>query len=251
MIRGVYQAAASMVASMARVVQLANNIANISTPGYKQEVSAAEGFDQVLIARMDAADQGLSGEPLGAIPGAVFSGRPRTDLSQGALRETGRELDLAISGAGFFAVEKDGSRQYTRNGSFVLDAAGGVRTADGGRLMAGAGPLVLGPGSFTLETDGTTWQEGRAVGRLSLVTFPEDAVLRKLGDSYFQAVSGDPQPAAEAQVFQGYLEASNVEAVNTMVELMTSQRTYAASQRVLQMADSTLQRAVIDLGRLA
>ena len=248
MIRGMYEAAASMVSSMTRLVRLGNNLANMSTPGYKQDLSAPQSFKDMVLSRLDNAPG--SGE-IGSLTSIVVSDKPRLDLSQGMLRETGRPLDLALSGPGFFTVEKDGNRLYTRNGTFEVDPTGALRTPDGAAVIGNSGPITVPPGQVSFQQDGTILVDGAAVNQLAIVSFADNAELRKKGNSLIEVMGGaQGEPAPGTSVFQGYLEGANVDVANAMMELLTSRKTYGSSQRLLQMADAALQKAVTELGRV-
>ncbi|MBI2885968.1 MAG: flagellar hook-basal body protein [Chloroflexi bacterium] len=247
MIRGVYVAAAGMVASMTRLNRLANNIANVATPGYKQDVASPEVFEGMMLARV-----GQAGGPqqIGPLTTVVVAERPRVDLTQGALQATGGELDFSLSGPGFFAVEKEGARYFTRNGAWMLDPNRALRTLDGGLVLGAGGPITIPPGTLTVETNGQLAVDGRVVDTLSVVDFPEGTAFQKIGHSYLQAVGAEAVPARAFEVHQGFLEASNVNAMDSMVELLTSHKNYGASQRFLQLADQALAKAVNELGRV-
>lgn len=247
MIRGMYEASASMATSMARLIYLGNNLANVSTPGFKQDVSAPHAFHEMLLRRLG---DGQSSDIIGSLTSIVIKDRPKIDLSQGMLRETGRPLDLALSGSGFFAVEKNGSTYYTRNGTFNVDATGILRTSDGGAVLGESGPITVGDGKFSVEEDGAVAVNNTVSDHLKLVDFPEGTDLVKRGHSYFDAGAAAPTPTANVGVLQGYLESANVDVVNSMLELLTSRKTYSASQRTLQLSDSVLQKAVTELGRV-
>jgi flagellar basal-body rod protein FlgG len=248
MIRGMYESAASMVSSMTRLIRLGNNLANVNTPGYKQDLSAPHAFREVLLQRLEgSADTGTT---VGSLTSTVVSDLGRLDLSQGMLRATDRPLDLALSGPGFFTVVKDGATYYTRNGTFQVNAAGILSTSDGGVVQGENGAVTVGAQHVSFEEDGTVWAGAARIDRLTLVDFPEGTQFRKIGHSYIQAEGADPIAGDKASVFQGYLEGSNVNVANSMMELLTSRKTYGSSQRVLQMADGALQKAVTELGRV-
>jgi len=248
MIRGIYTAAAGMVSSVTRLMRLTNNMANIATPGYKQDLSPTDTFDALLLARIDA----QTGAPvtIGPLTTYLVADRAELDLGQGNLRQTGRDLDLAVSGEGFFVVQRDGDTYYTRNGSFLVGANGQLQTEDGGSVLGEGGPLTLGPGMIGVSADGAVAVDGVSAGRLSVVTFPQGMALRKVGDSYFQAEGATPVAVARPQVAQGFLEESNVDAARSMLDLLATQRSFSASQRLLQLQDAALQKAVNEIGRL-
>lgn len=249
MIQGIYVAASNMAAAIGRLSWLGNNAANLSTPGYKQDVGFPEALasQEMLLGRgAAAAGAGPRGSQVSTTPGA----RTRLDLTQGALRATDGELDLAIAGDGFFVVEKGGERLYTRNGSFVLDGERMLRTVDGGLVLSEVGPITLPQGRIAVQTDGRVLVDGTEVAVLAIAGFAEGAPLRKQGMNYIRPAGPAPEIAAAFEVRQGFLEASNVDPAKIMVDVLMSQKNYGASQRSLQLADGTLQRAVTELGRV-
>lgn len=250
MIRGIYIAAAGMVTNMTRMMRITNNIANISTPGYKQDISPTEVVDDMILAIIDGTDGSVTSTEIGTLTTVIVADRPELDLRQGLLAETGLPFDLALTGDGFFTVQKDGETFYTRNGSFVRDADGRLRTEDGGIVQGIDGALTIPDGLIMVNSIGDVSVGGQAVGRLAIAELTPDATLRKVGQNYFVLDTGTVAPAGNTDVLQGFLEGSNVEAANVMVEMLSTQRAYQVSQRMLVMQDSLLQKTVNELGRL-
>lgn len=239
MLEGLYSGAAGMLAQQQRLDALANDIANLSTPGYKH---LRVGFRDLLY-RQDG-PAALGGVETGSGAAAVSSGR---SFAPGALRQTGEPLDIAIQGRGFFRVRRsDGTVALTRDGSFKVDSRGEVVTAAGEplvppiRLPAGAHPQQV-----QVATDGTVTVAGRRVGRIEVVDVPAPAELRPVGDNLFvaTAASGAPAPARGAQLVQGALEQANVDLGEAMVGLIEAQRAYQLASRVIQTHDQLLEIA--------
>lgn len=233
--RGLYIAASGMLTELARQDQLANDLANASTPGYKADRTAQASFDDMLIVNEQM------GVPIGSLPAGTGVAEVRTDLSQAPLRLTGEPLDLALDGDGFFAVKTANGTQYTRNGQFAVDARGQLVTALGDPVLDSKGvPIVLpGTGDPVIGPDGAVTMDGKAVGTIAVVSL-KGAV--KQGDSLF---TGSPTTRATGtQVRQGYLEGSGVNPAEAMVDVISSMRAYEAAQRVIHAIDETLGRAV-------
>jgi flagellar basal-body rod protein FlgF len=217
----------------------ANNLANAATPGYKAETSAYRTAEVVG-----------PGLPARAYALASTSG---VDLSAAEIQRTGRDLDVAIEGPGFFAVQAlDGTEAYTRGGSFRVSPEGELQTRAGLPVLGDGGPVVIPPDSkVTIGPDGTIsavdlGQSAKnviTVGRLKLVN-PDRADLVRGADSLFRLRGGG---AAEADpnvmVAAGGLEDSNVDTVATMVEMLSLARQYDLHMKILQAADSNAQRA--------
>jgi flagellar basal-body rod protein FlgG len=237
--RGLYIAASGMLAEQIRQDLLANDLANVSTSGYKSDRASQRSFGDVL----------LSNTATGAIVGNLSYGASvtdiATDLTPGTLQDTGEPLDLAIEGDGFLAVQTDAGLRFVRGGRMVVDAEGRLATSAGQPLLDVNGqPVVVGGETgVTIAADGTVAVNGAAVSRLALVSLPD---AQKLGESLFV---GTPAAApATSAVRQGYLEASGVDAARAMVDMLISLRTFEANQRVIRTIDDTLGRAVNSAG---
>jgi flagellar basal-body rod protein FlgG len=174
---------------------------------------------------------------------------------QGGLRQTGNNLDLAIEGQGFFQVMRPNQEiAYSRAGNFKTDADGRLVTADGFAVEP-AITIPVDATSVSVSTNGvvSVTQPGQAnaveVGQLQLVNFANPAGLLEIGRSMFQLTSASGQPLTQTPgengvgtISQGFLEGSNVEVVNEMIDLIASQRAYEVNQRVVQAADEMLSR---------
>jgi flagellar basal-body rod protein FlgG len=226
--RGLYIAASGMVAEMARQDQLANDLANASTPGYKADRVAQRAFgDLLLSSTKDGSNVGRLGQ------GAAID-KDVTDLRPQALRDTGEPLDLAIQGDGWFGVQTKQGVRYTRNGAFMADAKG--------NLVDQLGNQVLGVGNkpIAVSNDGTIDPTKVAVFN---VTNPV-----KQGDSYFTGTAGG---TATGEVKTGSLEGSGVDPARAMIDLMGSMRAMEAAQRAITTIDSTLQQTATQVGGLS
>lgn len=245
MIRTIYQAAAGMMAQFARQLTLSTNLANIDTPGYKQDESTIRDFQQLFLLRLGHGQA----SPVGTLSTAVRWDQPRIDTAQGALVETGRSLDLAIAGTAFFAIQTPDGVEYTRDGRFQLDAQRRLVTADGYPVLGEQGPLVLPPGDVWVEPDGTVLVGDQVIGRLLLVEFPPETQFeRGRGNRLRTAAAGTPSQTAG--VSQGFLEAANVDLTKTLTDMLAATRSYQLAARTLQLADETLRLAVNSVGRV-
>jgi flagellar basal-body rod protein FlgG len=213
-----------MLAEQIRQDQIANDLANASTPGYKADRTAQRSFNDLLL------QNSATGATVGPQSTAVQVDRIVTDFSARPLRETGEPLDFAISGDGFFAVQTAQGVRYTRNGQFALDSQA--------RLVTAAGDLVLdGSGRPIVANDGTV--DPRRIGVVN-VTNP-----RKQGDSL---VTGTPAGAATGTVQSGALESSGADPARSMVDMISSMRAFEAGQKVIQAIDETLGKAATQVG---
>ena len=232
--RGLYIAASGMLAELVRQDQLAHDLANASTTGYKADRSSQRSFGELLLANRS------TGETVGNLGLGAEVDVIRTDLTQAPLRETGEPLDIALAGSGFLAVRSTEGVRYTRAGQLALDARGTLTTATGLPVLDERGqPIVIRGGSPAIAPDGTITVDGRAVARLGVVELRDPI---KVGDTLFTGTAaGRP---AETTVKQGFLEGSGVNPAEAMVEMMTSMRAYESVQRVIRTIDETLQRGI-------
>lgn len=218
--RGLFIAASGMVSEMARQDQIANDLANAATPGYKADRSAQHAFGELLVT--DRPTQLV----VGSVNMATRVDRQETDLSSQPVRDTGEPLDMAIVGEGFFAIQTPDGVRYTRNGSFTLAANGTLVDQLGNQVLnRNGGPITANPdGSVNADTVG--------------VSLVPDA--RKAGNGYF---TGNETGQAPEPPRTGALEASSVDAARTMVDMLASLRAFEAGQKAITTIDSSLERA--------
>lgn len=244
MVAGLPAIAAGMQAQWQRHEVLANNLANISTPGFKR--------DELLpISESGAASLAAAGANVSVI--GLQPVVQWTDFAQGPLRETGRDLDAAISGRGFFVVDTPRGPRYTRAGDFSQNANGYLATGDGQPVLGANGPIALRPGSVSITERGDVVVNGAVVDRLRIVDFPRPYHLLKEGAGLFVPVdtTTPPTPVTDAQVVGGSLESSNVNSMESMVSMIELLRSYEASQKVMQAVEETNQQATTDIGRVS
>lgn len=225
--RGLYIAATGMLSELARQSQLANDLANVGTAGYKADRVSQRSFGELLLTNT------RSGQTIGGLGLGSEITKFTTDMRPQALKQTDEPLDLAIAGDGFFAVQTDAGVRFTRNGAFA--------SGPGGTLVDQLGNPVLGPGRtpITLAADGTV--PATAVGVFAVPN------ATKQGDALF---TGTAAGAATGTVQTGQLEGSGVDSAHTMIEMMGSLRAFEASQRAITTIDQTLQRAANQVGNL-
>lgn len=221
---------------------LANNLANVSTVGYKQDE----------LALVPAYAQRAAFAP-GFPPVATQAMSEWTDFSQGGIRETGRGLDVALNGPGFFVVDTARGTRYTRAGSLSVGQDGYLAASDGSRVEGQNGPIAIRSSDVVVTGQGEILAGGRPVGTLRIVDFPKPYALLKEGDGMFVPVSSDvtPEPVPNTQVIGGALEESNVNAVRTMVNMIELLRRYETAQRVVQAEDEANRYTTTEMGRLA
>lgn len=247
--RGLYIAATGMTSAMVRQDVIASNLANASTIGFKADRVVNETFADTLLYSMQR------GSALGSMNYGTRVAGTVTDFAQGSFRATQQALDVAIGGDGFFQVRQaDGTVAFTRNGQFTRSPDGFLTTATGeyvlGRDGANLVPVFVGTeGDPSIRRDGAVLSPaGERLGQISLATL-DIASARKIGQNLWLGTPTGEQPA-NTQLRQGFVEASGVNSVKEMVEMITTLRSYESAQRVVTAIDGTLEKAVNSVGRL-
>lgn len=231
-------AAGGLRARMEALDMLANNIANASTAGFKRDGEFYSIYES-------AESSGTSRLPL--------IEKPWTDFSQGTLQQTGIPLDLALSGEGFFGVQGPSGALYTRTGSFRVLASGVVATAEGYPLrLSNGGVLRVQPGRFDISPDGTVRQAGQTLGKINIVAFPADALVKQ-GSTMFRAADPSITPSAAApttEVHQGKIEAANVSSAESAVRLVNLMRQFEALQKAIGIGADMNRKAIEEVARV-
>jgi flagellar basal-body rod protein FlgG len=225
---GLYIAASGMLAEMTRQDQIANDLANSATPGYKADRSAQGGFGELLLRNS------RNGGAVGPLGMGVQIDEIRTEMAPAPLRVTEEPLDFAIEGEGFFAVRTDAGVRYTRNGRFTANADGLLTDALGNPVLGRDG------GPVRLRADGTV-----PAGQLGVFALDGAA---KQGDSLFTGtVAGRAGGSARA----GMLEESATDPARSMVEMIASFRALEGGQKAIQTIDDTLGQFASRIGAVS
>ncbi len=280
---GIYQVVSAAVGREQRLEVISNNLANVSTVGFKRGIPSFEGLAPIADQRTwhhfssCQFEADLHGQfprlpcdthisPVSAVLSSVeptptfgMLSQVVTDFSGGPIRTTGEPLDLAIEGDGFFAVQTPAGIRYTRGGSFTRDLQGQVVTNNGYPVLGeGGGEIILPPGEILIGPDGKISILGddqgsvpTEVATLPVYTFGNMTRLRQSGDTLFETVGEAPVVSAEARVRQGALEHSNVDPVKELVSMISVFRLYEASQKAIHTADEVAGKAANEVGRLA
>ncbi len=242
----------SMQQDVARLEQVSTNLANVTTPGYKR---------QLLLSRPDLSTSATFAQAMGGAQAVRTDGGvpvPQTqafdllrDMRAGTLRTTGRNLDVALAGPGYFEVQTPQGPAYTRQGEFQLDARGRLVTMQGHPVQGQSGEVTLTGGPVTIDAAGNVTESGRQMDRLKVVAFdvgqaltPQEGGLFSAGRNMTLVASGD------VQLRQGFLENSNVQQVQEMVELIQTMRRFESMQKIVQGYDDLMGSAIRKLGEL-
>ena len=223
-------ATAIMGGAQRRLEIVSSNVANISTPGFKRQVSFSD-----LVAGTSSSDVAV---------------RAKADLVQGKMSTTGNPLDVAISGPGFFQLRAGEETVYTRHGQFRRAEDGTVVTPQGYRLQqAGGGDLVLDRGEVEIRADGSVLDGGQPVGRIALFAPGESGTAEALGGSLFAIGADAAQEIERPELRQGMVEASNVSMGDEMVGMMAALRQAESGARLIQLYDELMGRAITTFGQ--
>lgn len=239
MYKGSYIAMTGAVLRRQELDNVANNLANASTTGYKKT-----SFSSRLYPLMEGTSQSQSS----LYPDAramSYYGAYSIDTSEGNVKTTGNPLDVAIRGEGFLAVQAEGEILYTRNGALSMDKEGFITTGNGMKVLdTNNRPIRIEGSSVTIHADGTVYADANQAGRLKLVAL---AGIQHAGNSLF---SGNENGAAKAEVVQGSIEMSNVNPVSELVGLISALREYEAAQKIIQNFQDLSQKTVSELPRV-
>jgi flagellar basal-body rod protein FlgF len=220
---------------------VANNMANINTTGFKAENILFEQYVMPIARDRDfhRLDQPLS---------FVQDWATMTDLSGGAMVQTGSELDIALNGPGFFAVQTPAGERYTKAGSFQLSADGTLVDHNGNPVLGNGGPIQFGPEetNILIGSDGSVSSSAGAKGSLRLVEFANPQDLTREGGNLY--AGGTPIAATTTRAMQGFVEKSNVSGVSEMAEMIRVQRAYESAANLASKQDELRRTAIQRLG---
>ena len=248
MVRGLYTSALGMITHMQRMDITTNNMAHVNTTGYRRDHVVSHAFSDLMLTRMNDPGIRMFREfNIGTINPGVFVDDVFTSWEQGALQMTGNDLDLALSGQGFFTVLLDDEEVFTRDGTFTL-FNGLLMTGGGGRVQGLNGDIVLPNGTIVIDEAGRILVEGEYIDTLRLTTFTDLHSLRKMHDNQFRITENSEAIAFDGVVQQGFLEASNINIVREMVQMIANSRAYETNARMITLTDQTLQLAVNNIG---
>lgn len=236
-----YTIVSGAVAQEIRLASIANNLANAQTPGYK---SSKPIFEAVLSSAVTDTEN-----PNTYV--AVYDSH--IDFSGAPLIQTGAKLDLALEGSGFFVIDTPSGPMYTRNGQFVLDTEKRLVTLSGDTVRGDGGPITIDPtdgDEVIIENDGSVFVDGQSVGKIAVTDFQNRGYLKPAGKGYF--VNSEPTnaeiEAPNHSMKQGAYEASNVEVMKEMIDIIATARAYESYTK-LQQSDSEMTAKLLEIGR--
>ena len=225
MISGIFNLIDGSMTQQLRFETIANNMANSNTNGFKKDIIS---FSEALETQSNSS----------------------TDFSQGPVRFTGNELDVALSSKGFFKIETSNGIRYTRDGAFSVNAEGFLVTANRDVVMGENGPITVEGGEVHIGRDGQVMVNNESVDKILVVDFDEPQLLRKEGFSYYsyQGENIGISTVPDAEIQQKYLESSNVNPTQEIIKMIETYRAFESVEKGIQSIDALTNEMVNDFG---
>jgi flagellar basal-body rod protein FlgF len=234
---GLIEGTETMLAQGQRLNQITNNLANVDTPGYKKEDITFWEMLYTTNQNRQRVGKGL---------------KILTNHQEGSAKNTGNQLDFAISGNGFFKLQTPQGVRYSRAGNFLLNSEGQLINPDGHLVLGDGGPIVINGNEVSIATDGSLRVDGANAGRFDIATFANLSEIEKEGTNLFRLKKegGQEVPATDFAVRQGFLESSNVSLVSEMTTMLDLHRAYETQQKVIRTFDEIDAKAISTVGKL-
>ncbi len=236
MINGMLEASRGCMKEEFRMDIISSNLANINVIGFKKDrISFQNVLDKTSMSANAPANITI-----------------RPDMEQGDLNSTGNELDIAITGKGFFKINTENGIRYTRKGNFTLDPDGTLITQSGDKVMGKSGTIKITGKNISIDSKGNIQTDDGNIGQLDVVDFENYKGLIKEGKTHFknQLDESEIEIPAESIISQGYTEISNVNAADEMVNMIHSLRAFETYQKSMRTIDDLNNQAINQVGRL-
>lgn len=248
MFKGFYNLSSSMLTQNKNLNVISNNLANVSTSGYKSDRMISGTFQDAVMSRTGNNIIGAEGDTLGNSSMITVPYETVTDFTDGGWEETGGLLDFAIDGKGFFEIDRQGEKVYTRNGSFSLDKDGYIVLQGVGRVNGTNGPIAIKTDDFKVEPDGGIYDaSGKLISKLKIVDFQNYDDMTKVAEGVF---SGGTAQNTNSAVMWKYVEASNVDPLREMTDMLVNQRSLQSAAQILKMYDAMAVKATTEIGKV-
>jgi len=244
--RGLYAAGSRLINCSKAMDVTGNNLANSGTAGYKKDTLVSKTFGECLAYKIS----NNNSSQVGGVNHGVTADQVSTSYEQGVLQHTGRPMDLAIEGEGFFTIRTpEGETRLTRNGQFGLNAEGILTDAAGNIVLGSNGPLYVQQADFSVSGQGEIIANGVSCGTL-LITCPADSTtLVKEEETQFLNNNGGNANDFQGSIKQGFLENANVDMTEEMSEMMVLARSYQSCGQVIKMMDRIMEKTVNEIAR--
>lgn len=236
--QGFYSAAAGLFVQQKSIDVLSNNVANANTAGYKSQATIESSFADYVLARVST-DPSINNRDIGTGSYITVVDEDYTNFSEGALRMTERNVDLAIQGSGFFVINTAADGQVlTRNGQFEVNDQGNLVLPGAGEVLGQNGqPINVGTSNFSVSTNGNIMVDGQNRGTLWIVNVANAEDLTQIGEGFFQANGFAQENNANFNILQGYLEMSNTDVTQEMSSLIARQNLYTSCSQMIKIFD--------------
>ncbi len=227
-------AAANMFDLMNQLTSIGQNVTNATTPAYKS---------------IQTFESALKTSPVDARSGSNMNSHVQIDLSQGSLNATGKSLDIALTGPGFFVVDSDGNQYLSRLGQLTISPNGTLADSNGASIMGQQGPIFLDSEDVEIHSDGRITSEGSEIDQLQIVNIRDASSLSVTPNGYF-SYSGTLESANsnDVQILQGFFESSNVDVASETVRMIEMMRRFEMQQKILKANDAMLRGGITVLG---
>lgn len=235
MINGLYSGASALDIFSRQQELVSSNLAHLNTPGHKR----------MLFSFQEQSDS--SGDKQASRPGTNVD-QFVTDFSEGRLEPTGRKLDLAIRGDGFFEYQSNNGKVYSRSGILSRDPTGQLINSDGLPILNDGNPIIIDPAvselDIVIDESGSIWANGSELGQVSIVAFDDNQLLESQTQTYFRKGEAEMVDTAGAKILQGNRELSNAHPVNELISLIVGSRHHELAQRAIRTISETIQQAI-------
>ena len=255
MVRGFYSAAAGVFTQQKAINVISNNIANSTTAGFKTQETMESSFGDHFVSRLSSMEGVSNSNNIGPGSFITVNNSEYTNLTQGNLESTGRSVDMAISGSGFFLVDSDTYGQVlTRNGQFEIDSDGELSLPGIGKVLNdGEDTISLESSNFTVSSSGAISVDGEEVDNLYVVAPSEGTVLKSVGNGAFQCADDGGYDQAEAGTYnvrQGTIEKSNIDLSEEMSKMIACQNHYNSCTQILKIYDKINEITANTVGKI-
>lgn len=254
MVRGFYAAASGMLAREKALDVISNNIANAATPGYKNQTTLESTFGDHYVARLNSLN-GVDSSNIGKGTFITVNQDEFTDMTQGSLEDTGRNLDMAISGKGFFVIDGgDSGELLARNGQFTLDKDRYLTLEGVGKVLdQSRAPIQLTSSNFTVNENGVIYEAGEEGATLLIGVTKDGDTLKETGNGCYQVENNGQAQTATAgsyKITQKYIEKSNIDISKEMTKIMANQNHFQSCVQILKIYDRINEMSVNQIGKV-
>lgn len=248
MLKGIYASVSAMLAGINKQALKAHNTANLDTPGFKEVFTTMQEAGKTEVFQPTGSTIGPTYDSIGHLGLGVMTTETRTKFGDGELQVTNQVLDFALQGKGFFRILTTEGERFTRDGRFSRDAEGTIVTVDGNKVLDSSGkPIKLVDGEPVIDSKGGIYINGQFIAQLGISEFTNpDSELQNEGGNLFLALGSTIQSTTNTSIHQGYLEKSNVNAV----DLMIGTKSYQAAHMMVQTQDELLGKSISILGKM-